>query len=181
MVADVYRALWLIFPIVIAGILHMMAVRWDLLSALKVPINERLFGANKTLRGLVLMAVFCAAGVLCSHYFQDLLGLKSVFLTAWTSNLALGLLLGVGYCLGELPNSWYKRRLGIPPGQSLPDHRFVPLITDHVDSLVGCLVVYGFFLVLNFMTAACMILLGPVIHILINLGLYALGFRKEPL
>ena len=33
-----------------------------------------------------------------------------------TSWLALGLALGLGYSLSELPNSFVKRRLGIPPG-----------------------------------------------------------------
>jgi CDP-diacylglycerol--serine O-phosphatidyltransferase len=175
------QAIWLILPIVIAGVLHMLAVRWNIFPVLKIPVNARLFGANKTLRGFVLMPVFCSMGVFISHSIQISLGYSSVFFTGWLANLGLGLLLGLGYCLGELPNSWYKRRLGIPPGQSLPGRRVVSLITDHMDSLIGCLFVYGSFLVLTVMSCVFIIILGPVIHVLINLGLYAVGVRKEPL
>ena len=175
------QALWLILPIVIAGVLHMLAVRWNIFSALKIPISVRLFGANKTLRGFVLMPVFCSIGVFISHWIQTFIGYSSIFFSNGAENLGLGLLLGLGYCLGELPNSWYKRRLGIPPGQSLPGHRVVSLITDHMDSLIGCLFVYGSFLVLTVLSSVFIVILGPAIHILINLGLYAAGVRKEPL
>jgi CDP-archaeol synthase len=175
------HAIWLILPIVIAGVLHMLAVRWNIFPALRIPISTRIFGENKTLRGFILMPIFCSIGVFFSHAIQISMGYSSIFFTNGAANLGLGLLLGLGYCLGELPNSWYKRRLGIPPGQSLPGHRVVSLITDHMDSLIGCLFVYGYFLVLTVMSCVFIIILGPLIHILINLGLYAVGVRKEPL
>src|SRR5213076_1888829 len=54
---------------------------------------------------------------------------------------ALGLIAGLGFMAGELPNSFIKRRLVIEPGKA-PVHpvlRGVFLLADRVDSIVGML------------------------------------------
>ena len=52
----------------------------------------------------------------------------------------LGAMLGLGYCAGELPNSFVKRRLGIPAGGSAERLPWLQYAVDQADSVVGCLV-----------------------------------------
>ena len=99
------RALILSVPLVIAGGLHMAVVTLDLLPALKIPIHQGWFGRNKTWRGLILMPVAAALGVmLAASVWPAQFG-------GWNP-VVLGVLLGLAYALAELPNSFVKRRLG---------------------------------------------------------------------
>jgi hypothetical protein len=173
----VYQALWLMLPVVVAGALHMAVVKCDALPRLKVPIHAALFGANKTWRGFVVMPVACLVGLLVSHHAQGIVLGMSLFDDV--SLLGLGVLLGWGYCLGELPNSYVKRRLGIPPGKSVPSYRALTLFTDHLDSLLGCLAVYALLLDAPLAVFLWILLLGPLVHITVNLALYAAGLRRE--
>jgi CDP-diacylglycerol--serine O-phosphatidyltransferase len=98
-----------------APLLHAPVLVLDWLPALRRPIAPRLFGVNKTWRG----ALFMAGGVV----------LAALALSPWSAwwdalpdgirdagPLPYGLLLGLGVVLGELPNSFLKRRAGIAPG-----------------------------------------------------------------
>lgn len=178
--SPVVEALWLMFPVILAGALHMVVVRKDLLPSLRVPINTALFGANKTWRGFVVMPLACLLGVYASHAMQMLAGYEeSSFRGA--NLLGLGLALGLGYCLGELPNSYMKRRLGIPPGQTLRAYRWLTLVSDHLDSLIGCLAVYMALVGTSPLVALWIVILGPVVHLLVNLLLYAADYRRHAL
>jgi hypothetical protein len=116
------RALWLFLPILGGYLAHAPVLRFELLPQLKRPLDggltlrgRRLLGDNKTWRGALAMA----GGVL-------LMTLVLAKLPAWWGRLpedvraagpfALGLVLGLGMVLGELPNSFVKRQLGIEPG-----------------------------------------------------------------
>jgi hypothetical protein len=60
---------------------------------------------------------------------------------AETHSVIWGLLLGTGYIVGELPNSFAKRQLAIAPGapgQGLAGRVF--WVIDQLDSLVGMLI-----------------------------------------
>ena len=177
MTSPILEACLLILPAVIGGGIHMAVVRLNLLSRWTVPVNRALFGANKTWRGFVVMPLACTLGVMATALLERAWNRPSVF---DHENLALvGILLGLAYCLGELPNSYLKRRLGIPPGQTLPGYRFLTLICDHLDSLLGCLVVYVLLLGTGPAAALWILVLGPLVHIAVNLGLYAAGLRRE--
>jgi hypothetical protein len=105
-----------------APILHAPVLALDLFKRLKRPLDggatiggRRLFGDNKTWRG----ALFMVAGPT----------LAAVLLTRWpayrdalpdavsgASPVLWGALVGLGVVVGELPNSFLKRRLDIAPG-----------------------------------------------------------------
>jgi len=89
-------------PVVIGGVLHMLAVSRDWWLALKVPVNARLFGANKTWRGFMLMPLFTALGAAALWPLEQWLGARAVF-GPWL--LAAGFCAGLAYVLAELPNS----------------------------------------------------------------------------
>ncbi len=169
-------ALSLIFPLVIAGFLHMFLVKKNLLSSLNKPISLKMFGRNKTYRGFVAMPVFTYIGLL---YSQAIPFFKNQNLTQMQL-LKLGLLLGLFYALFELPNSWMKRRLNIEPGKTPDKNKLLFIFIDQADSVIGCLCVYVLFMDLTFLTISLVILLGPSLHLLVNYMLYLFKLRKEP-
>ncbi len=142
--------LWLAVPIVAAGLVHLAVMKLDLLPGLRrLPIDggrtfrgRRLFGDNKTWRGAVVTigtTTLAAWGLAqlgaCCWSLPTLTPFAELHPLAW------GLLLGVGYIAGELPNSFAKRRLGIAPGASGRGIRgLVFWVVDQLDSLVGMLI-----------------------------------------
>jgi len=145
----VLQLLWLAMPLVLSGLVHLLVMRHDWLPALRrAPLDfgatwrgRRLFGANKTWRGAVITigstSVF--AGTLAWINAHGL-NLPSPVPYADAHPFAWGALLGCGYILGELPNSFVKRQLNIAPGalgSGALGRTF--WVVDQVDSLAGML------------------------------------------
>lgn len=138
-------ALWLALPVILGGIGHVVVIKLRLapgLAALPLDFGltlrgRRLWGDNKTVRGALAMPLLTAAAAAAC----DGLGLVDTT-TARPPALLWGLLLGVGYILGELPNSALKRQLDIAPGAAAPGvRRRLFWLVDQVDSLLGIVVV----------------------------------------
>lgn len=176
------------FPAVLSAILHMLIVKFNLLSFLKIPIDfglsingKRIFGDNKTWRGFIVMIAFC---VLFTHLLfitaQNFPDLHKYLILDFTQHSPsfFGLMLGLGYALFELPNSFYKRRIKIDEGTR---GSYFNIIIDQADSVIGCFVMLYFFcsFSLKFMIAGIIIYTG--IHLFFNFTLYLLGIRKKPL
>ena len=97
-----------------------------------------------------------------------------------TFNLLIGLLLGLGYALFELPNSFLKRRLDITPGKTLKGFMkgfFVFL--DQADSVFGCALVVWLFYPLGILKYLLFVVVGAVTHIVFNMLLYFAKLRKN--
>jgi hypothetical protein len=88
----------------------------DLIPALRRPINRRLFGENKTWRGAVVMTGGTVAATLALYRLPSYRR-RLPQPVADANPVLLGTLLGGACWLGELPNSFLKRRLGIAPGE----------------------------------------------------------------
>jgi dolichol kinase len=152
------HALALIAPVAAAGLVHHAVRRFDLLSALRIPLHDALFGRNKTLRGFIVMPLVCGA------------------FYAFILTPAAGVLIGFAYVIAELPNSYLKRRLGIAPGQaSGPLFR----VLDHLDSALGCALAFALLrqpatVVVTGLVAA------PLIHVAVNQVSCALKLRSSP-
>lgn len=111
-------------------------------------------------------------------------GLERVFdlntpLLVGHSPVLLALLLGLGYCLAELPNSFIKRRLGIKEGKTSDKAKWFFVVLDQADSAFGCILAYSLIIPLSFMTMMLSIICGTVLHLIINISLYAVGIRKN--
>src|SRR5205809_2641765 len=80
--------------------------------------GRRLFGANKTLRGFVIMVP--ATGVSFAVLAGTLGGMPAGVAGLWpvsaTDYALLGTWAGFGFMLGELPNSFVERQLGVDAG-----------------------------------------------------------------
>lgn len=173
---NLLKIMWPLSPIILSGILHMIVVSKNYCSFLAIPINEVLFGKNKTWRGIVLVPIF----TIISLYLVYPMKPKSLMLE-FNEVFGLGLLLGIAYVLFELPNSWLKRRAGILPGKSAAKNRLFHTWLDHTDSALGCLIVYYFFLHLTLSELLACYLLGVIIHFLVNYLLFIFKLRKQPL
>jgi len=166
-------ALYLQIPVVIGGVWHMVVVSKDQLSFLKKPINQMLFGANKTWRGMVVVPLLTAIGGLClwpAEYVLEALtgkGLLSAY-ELWY----VGLVAGVGYVLAELPNSFYKRRIGIQPGEVPEDKKYWFIALDQLDSAIGVALAYWLLLDVSFETMWIYIVTFPITALLVKQWLF---------
>src|SRR3990167_4956779 len=120
---------WLQLPVVIGGVLHMVVVTRDWLPALKIPLQHHWFGANKTLRGFLVMPLLSALGGWCMAPSGE-----------W---VLTGALAGLAYVLAELPNSFIKRRMGVPPGEVPRRFRLLFVAVDQLDSGLGIALLYA--------------------------------------
>jgi len=176
---EILTAWNLILPVATAGVIHMFAVKKDWLKDLKIPVARKLFGENKTWRGFVLMPLLSALTTLgCAGFFPFSL-MEPVEI------LGIGWISGLAYVLAELPNSALKRKLGIAPGK-LPEgsswrQKLPFLILDQADSAIGCAIAYGWMIPeLSALSLVLCASLAPVIHLSVNLLLFAGGLRKNP-
>ncbi len=166
-------------PLMIGGILHMIAVKADILSYFKRPIHQRWFGVNKTWRGFIVMPLATFPGVLLAQKWELLIDLNAPLL-ANDSTFLLSCVLGLGYCLAELPNSFMKRRLGIKEGQTSERYKWMFIVFDQADSAVGCMLAYRMVIPIPLFTMILTIISGTILHLLINVSLYLLRIRKNP-
>jgi len=175
-----YRCFILLFPLIISGILHMVIVKMDILQSLKKPIYLKYFGRNKTYRGLAVMPFFCLLGIYLARSLDMLLPLNYQLGFNTKTIIPLGLLLGVSYILFELPNSFIKRRLGVPEGKPSPRFKEFFFILDRVDSGCGCALIYHFVFGIDLLQSFSAVILGIFIHFIIVYLLFLLKIRKEP-
>jgi CDP-diglyceride synthetase len=146
--------------------------------------GRRIFGANKTWKGLVVMvpAVGTAFWVLAAA-----IGLlrPSALANLWSLSPAgyflLGCWAGLGFMLGELPNSFIKRQAGISPGMpatgGIP--RVVSFVVDQTDSVLAALVALVLVVKVPWPAWIGILLAGPLVHWLFNVLLVHLGVKTK--
>ncbi len=142
----------------------------------EIPINERLFGNHKTVRGLVSGAV---AGIIIvmlqSSLFQfNLFKTISVFSYEQLSLpflLLFGLAFGAGALGGDLIKSFFKRKIGIRPGKP-----WIPF--DQLDFVIGALIAVSPWSLPSSSHIIVILLITPLLHFLANITAYALGMKK---
>jgi CDP-diglyceride synthetase len=180
-------ALWLFLAVLGAPVLHAPVLRWDLLRSLKRPLDggrtlggRRVLGDNKTWRGALCMTT----GVL----------LATLLLWQWgwwraqlpeavreSSPLLVGLLLGLGTVVCELPNSFLKRRLDIAPGAQRRTPGGAALsVLDQGDLVLGIWVALLPVWVMPVWLAVIAFVAVAAIHVVINVIGYAIGARAAP-
>ena len=117
------QLLWLAIPVIVSGLVHLAVLKLDLMPALRrMPIDggatfrgRRLFGDNKTWRGAVVtITTMTVTAWALAKIHACCFALPTLVPFAETHPVAWGLLLGTGYILGELPNSFVKRQIGLP-------------------------------------------------------------------
>ncbi len=182
-------------PAIFAGVLNMIWCKLPILSSLNKPIDNgaclsdgrRLFGDNKTWKGIVgylLLNTLCMVlwGLLCSSNLA-LSSRNFFYLTNSNTigfNLLIGVFLGLGYSLFELPNSFMKRRLGVEPGKTKNGFwKVFFVILDQADSIFGCVLVVAILYPMSIGFYLLYVALGALTHIVFNMLLYFAHLRKN--
>jgi hypothetical protein len=186
---DSVLVVWLILPVVVAGIAHSLAIRFDLLPQLATRLDfgvrlggTPLLGANKTFRGPIIMILVAAVSAWALSFELDAAQLpqRFGFMTQPGPAFWLGAVMGLGYALGELPNSFVKRRLGIAPGDSpggIAGRIFH--VVDQVDSVIGTVVLLWAFYAPPAGVLLALLAAGSLVHIVFDQCLYLCGVKHR--
>ena len=131
--------LQVVYLLVPTAIANMMPVFVKKIRLLDYPVDfglkinkKRLFGKNKTFRGMLFGVVGAILIVFLQGFFYRYEVFKNLSLVDFSSiNLILfGFLIGFGILVGDLFGSFIKRRLNLRPGKSF-------YILDQLDSILG--------------------------------------------
>ena len=176
---------------VLAGVAQTLWLRSPFSQRFAAPLDlgktwrgRRIFGENKTVRGLIVMlpastGAFLLLGLAASYEPQLDVQLWSLDPPRYA---LLGLLAGLGFMAGELPNSFLKRQLDIRPGETPRQWpaRIACFALDRVDSIVGMLLVVSLTVPTPWQTWLYILLFGPAIHWSFSLVLYWCGVKRRP-
>lgn len=183
-----FQVLFLGSPLLPTAIAQGLCIKYDWFSLLRQPIDlgrtfkgKRIFGDHKTWRGLVANVIFCTLGTGVQAWFQSTGSLPEwLFLLDYESHaLTVGIMLGLGMTLGELPNSFLKRRFEIPPGESREGFLgIVFFIYDQIDLTIGMWVFLFFLIRPSLWLVLWSLLLTLVLHLAVSSVGYLLGMRK---
>ncbi|MBN1849300.1 MAG: CDP-archaeol synthase [Deltaproteobacteria bacterium] len=182
------QLLYLGSPLFLAAPVQGLTMKYDWLTFLKKPMDmgfsirgKRVFGDHKTWRGATIQIIFCLVGALLQMDLQN-----AGFIPSWVPlldyhkhALVNGLLLGIGSTLGELPNSFLKRQIGIAPGMKGRNAlKFIFFLFDQVDLALGIWIFLFFLIKPSFCLIAYSLLLTIVLHVSVSSVGYLLGMRK---
>ena len=181
------EGLLLLLPVLGAPLLHAPVLALDLLQGLKRPLDggrtwrgRRLLGDNKTWRGALLMVAGpTLAAVALSRWPAWWEALPAEVRDA--GPVPVGLLIGLGVVLGELPNSLLKRQLGIAPGAQRRSPTGLALTAlDQVDFVPAVWLLLVPVWVMPLGQLALVIVVVGALHLVVNVVGYALGARTAP-
>jgi len=183
-----YQILFLGSPLLLAAIAHGLCIRFDWLSRLRKPLDlgqslrgKRIFGDHKTLRAPVLYVSFCTLGTMVQTWLQskDYLPVWLLLVDYEEYSYLVGILLGLGMAVGELPNSFLKRQMDIAPGKRRGGLLGIAFfLFDQVDLAIGIWVFLFLLISPSWLLVAWSFLLTIVLHIAVSTTGYLLGMRE---
>ena len=184
-------AVFIVAAFILSGAAHVLWLRSAASMRFSFPIDcglslrgKRIFGDHKMSRGFVVIVPATGAAFLMLYVFVRTAApafAAQLWSAAPWQYAAFGLWAGFGFMAGELPNSFVKRRLEIPPGR-LPAHpsaRSVCLVADRVDSILGMLGALSVVVSVPTLTWIYVILVGAGIHWTFSVVLFALGVKER--
>lgn len=141
--------------------------------------GRRLLGDNKTARGFVVMVP--ATGLAFMVLALAGSGTPGLWPLTAAQYLGLGMLAGAGCMLGELPNSFIKRQLRIPPGSRAAGPVAGPLffVVDRLDSTLGALAAVMLSVPVPPATIVYVLLVGIALHGVLSVVTFRLGGKAR--
>jgi CDP-2,3-bis-(O-geranylgeranyl)-sn-glycerol synthase len=134
--------------------------------------NKPVFGKNKTFRGLIFGVLFAIITAFIQFLFYRNNIFTDISIADYSGWLLLGFLMGAGAVLGDLAESFVKRRMNYKPGKS-----FIPW--DQTDFVIGALIFVYPIIMLSLNKIIIILLLSFVLHIIVNHIAFYIGVRKE--
>jgi hypothetical protein len=186
---EFWQVSYLFAPVLLGLTAHGICIKFGWLRFLFRPVDggfefrgKRVFGANKTWRGVFAMALGTALGfalqALWLHNYESMLWLE-LFDYSLPKALVVGVLVGIAVSLSELPNSFIKRQVGIAPGTTSGGALKVFFyILDQVDFLVGAWIVLSFVIEISWLRVFYSFLFLFVAHQVISFLGYLLAMRE---
>lgn len=164
----ILKILWIFLP---GAFANMAPLIFNRINFLNIPINKKLFGENKTWRGIffgiILSIVVAFLQKISSALFHNIETLNYNEINIFV----FGFVMGAGALTGDLIKSFIKRKINILPGKSLP-------ILDQIDWVLGCLIILSFYIKLTIDPVLVSILVLGILHFLINIFSYKIKIRK---
>ena len=136
--------------------------------------GKPLFGSHKTLRGFFFGTIVA----IITAYLQKWLfvnnHLKTISILDYSAGniLLIGFLLGFGALLGDLIESFFKRRSKIKPGKP-----WIPW--DQLDFVIGALVLLSLVYIPEASVIVFLLVAVPILHLLVNYIGYCLKIKKN--
>ena len=136
MTHDVIQTLWFFVPAFLANMAPVLVqghLAWldRPLDGGRLLHGRRILGAHKTWRGIVAGVVVGLGAVASQRLLYDAGWLRSLApIDYGSTTLGLGLCLGLGTGVGDAVKSFFKRWIGIAPGEAWPGF-------DQLDFMIG--------------------------------------------
>ena len=168
---EVGYALWFIFPAYCANAVPVIfGGRHPIDFGKSFLDGKPILGSHKTLRGFFSgLLVGTLVGFLQTLLSQHLL---FQYDTKFQYTVLLGFVTSLGALIGDLVESFIKRRLDLPPGGSLP-------IGDQLDFIAGALLFSLPVSPPSLLTTLIVLVITPPIHFLTNLSASLLGIKRK--
>ena len=186
----IYCTVFFFLSFLLAGIVQTVWLRSEYARQFAIAIDagltfrsRRIFGANKTWRGFVVMVP--AVGVTFVLTYSLLRPLDTTGESLWPLSsghfFLLGCWAGLGFMFGELPNSFVKRQFDIEPGAPArhPVAQRLCFVIDQSDSVIGGLLAVSIVVPVPVTSWIYLIAVGATTHLGFNYGLMRMGLRDR--
>lgn len=178
---------YLISPLLLGLAFHGLCMKFHWLHSLALPIDhgrsfraKRLFGDNKTYRGIVAVAIGTAIGFGIQAILHFSIKPQNLELLDYKipSVLFIGFVMGATAMLSELPNSFIKRQFDIAPGTAATGAAsLIFYFFDQVDMLAGVWLVLGFVIPVTVERILWSVVFFFIAHQAATVTGYVLGMR----
>lgn len=181
---DLAFAFWLFLPAGFANMTPILVAKLPIISRWSLPIDfgksfnsRRIFGDNKTWRGLVFgilagVLICCLQFWLADQFHLSFLETQPKY--NQTPPIILGLLLGLGALAGDSVESFFKRRSAIKSGQT-----WFPF--DQLDYIFGAVIFSYWLIPLEVSELASLFVVWFFMHLLFSYLGYKTGFKSQPI
>jgi hypothetical protein len=185
---EFFAVSYLFSPLLMGLTAHGFSIKYGWFSSLVEPIDngktyrgKRIFGDNKTYRGIVMTAGGTALGCVVQMFLHRYEMIQKLELLDYSSVkvVFIGFLIGVAAMVGELPNSFIKRRIDIAPGATSGGiFNLFFYIFDQIDYLTGVWIGLPFLIGVTFQRVVFSAVFLFFSHQIISLLGFWLGMRK---
>lgn len=165
--------LYLFLPAFVANATPVIVKNVPLLSRWNAPIHARLFGKNKTYRGLLFGVLFAVLVSLLQYTLRNVAVLSSItmFHNTVEQSAFVGFLLGFGALAGDIVESCVKRRMKLAPGTPLP-------VWDGVDYMLGAMLCIMPVYIVSGAEMLALLVIAPLLSLLSNMLSYMVGWKE---
>ncbi|MBR9705579.1 CDP-2,3-bis-(O-geranylgeranyl)-sn-glycerol synthase [Candidatus Pacearchaeota archaeon] len=172
----IFKCFYFMLPAYLANMAPVLTK--DHFKELKIPVDfntkidhETIFGRHKTFRGLIFGVIYAIITAFVQYLLYDVEFFRLMSLVDYSDWLLLGFLLGSGVVLGDLLESFFKRRLRLKPGKP-----FIPW--DQIDFVIGAMIFVYPIYQLDLMKIITILIISFFLHISINHAAYYLKIRR---